>query len=70
MKIKNGKSHWHNGYGYTLTNSIYTDLFIPSIESMADAVKRAGVDVVNCSPDTDLKCFRKVNFDNVIQGKI
>jgi hypothetical protein len=67
MKIKNGKSHWHSGYGYPLSNNVYTDLFIPSIESMAPAVKLLGVDVINCSIDSDLTCFRKEKFEDLIK---
>lgn len=66
MNMKTGKSHWHNGHGLAMLPHIYTDLFIPSIDSMAPGLKNLGIDVVNCSEGSALTCFRKQRFEDFI----
>lgn len=57
MRIVDGKTHWHGGYQLAMRPSIYNDLFIPSINSMAIPLKTMGVKVVNATPNSNLKCF-------------
>lgn len=69
MNMKTGKSHWHDGHGLAMHSGIYTDMFIPSISSMAAGLKSMGVDVVNCSEGSALTCFRKENFEEFMKDK-
>lgn len=65
MKITNGQSHCHNQY--IMSNpSIYKDLFIPSINSMADHIHRLGIEVINCNIKSDLDCFKKESLEKYL----
>lgn len=66
MTITKGQSHWHGGHGLPMSNHVYDDLFIPSINSMAPALKNLKIDVVNCSENSALNCFRKDKLENYI----
>lgn len=66
MGMTDGTSHWHEGHGLPMGNYIYNDLFIPSINSMAPGLKSLKVDVVNCSSETMLTCFRKDKLENYL----
>lgn len=65
MNMREG-THWHQGHGLAMRPSIYTDLFIPSIESMAASIKQLGIEVINCAPRSALKCFPFQNFESII----
>lgn len=58
-RILDNKSHWHSGYGLPMNNSIYSDIFTPSICSMAMPLKNMGVNVVNLSAKSAISCFNK-----------
>lgn len=64
MNMKTGKSHWHDGHGLAMIPHIYSDMFIPSVQSMSAGLKSLGIDVVNCSEGSALDCFRKQNFND------
>jgi hypothetical protein len=66
MKIIDGKSHWHGGHSLSIKPEVYCNLFIPSIQSMADFFKRANIEVINTSPNTDLKCFPRMKLEDVV----
>lgn len=65
MGYSKGKTHFHGGYGMS-DASVYRDLFIPSINSMAPFIQQLGVDVVNCNLDSKLFCFRKDNLEKYL----
>lgn len=66
MKVINSKSHWHAGHDLPIKPEVYSNLFIPSIQSMADAFKRASITVINTSSDSDLKCFPRMKLEDTI----
>lgn len=66
MKLIDSKTHWHDGHGLPIRPQVYADMFIPSIASMAPILKNAGIQVINASPNSDLKCFEKIPFEKTI----
>lgn len=52
-----GRTHWHAGHPIVSPASVYTDLMVPAYERVAPEIARAGVRVVNCSPDSALTVF-------------
>jgi hypothetical protein len=66
MKMTNGKSHFHKGYDIPMRPHIYTNSFIPSIESMAEFFVRKKIEVINTSMISELKCFKKQKLEEVI----
>jgi uncharacterized Rossmann fold enzyme len=57
MHFKNGHN-WHDLHKRHADQARY-DLFILEMERAAEDLKRLGVEVVNCSPDSALTCFPK-----------
>lgn len=69
MKKTNGQTHWHNGHtGNPVTSGIYDNLFIPSINSLAEELKRYPniPEIINFSMNSALSCFKKDDFKNYI----
>jgi hypothetical protein len=65
MKLISSKSHWHSGHGLPISPSVYFN-FISSVESMAPFLERAKINVINTSPNSDLKCFTKQKLEDVV----
>lgn len=65
MGIVEGKSHFHSHYS-NAQPSVYTNLFIPCINSMAPLIQKMGIEVINCCMHSELKCFKKDNIENHI----
>ena|SRR5690554_3222038 len=57
-KMINRKSHFHKEYKHAMPPEIYTKQFIPCFENLSKYAKRANVDIVNLSTDSNLKCFK------------
>jgi hypothetical protein len=66
MKIIDSRSHWHQGHSLSIKPEVYANLFIPSIQSMAEFFKRAGISVINTSTNSDLKCFPRMKLEDVV----
>lgn len=58
MRRIENNSHWHDPKG-VVTDNIYTSLFIPSINSLADEIKplKNKPEIFNCSEFSAIKCF-------------
>lgn len=68
MKIEKNKSHFHNEYSYPIRHDTYTSLFIPSIESMANELKKIGseVKIYNTNEYSNLKCFEYKSLEEFL----
>ncbi|QDJ96521.1 hypothetical protein Xoosp13_335 [Xanthomonas phage Xoo-sp13] len=53
-----GRSHFHSDHEHAVGASTYTEVFIPSINSLSSAIKHLPVEVINCSFTSNLKCFK------------
>lgn len=71
MKKTNKKSHFHNFRRPHIKDSIYTDLFIPSINSLAQEFnqKSLNINIVNANTDSAVRCFRFDLFEKYINPK-
>jgi hypothetical protein len=56
----NKKSHWHDLQTLPVHRDIYTNSFIPCIESMAKPLADRNIEVINCSIESRLLCFPKI----------
>jgi hypothetical protein len=64
-RIVNDKSHFHD----KLTNAIaltYKEYFLPAWIGWGDAVETAGVEVVNCTPDSAIVSFPRRSLSEVL----
>jgi len=66
MKPRNGKTNWHFRHKEPSQVHRYKDVFIPAIERMGVQLKKKGIEVVNCTPDSALKCFPHKPIEQVI----
>lgn len=59
--LKPGEVNFHNNHIHPGKPSVYQDSFIPAMDELAREIERLrlDVDIVNCSPTSALKCFRK-----------
>lgn len=67
MKLINRQTHWHDGHGGNpVTASIYNNLFIPSMESLAIEIKNYSEipEIINLSMDSAITCFPKDKIEN------
>lgn len=64
----NGESHWHGDHVAGLNNpcpenfKMWRDFFATTVPDLA----RAGVEVLNCTPDSALDCFPRARLEDVI----
>jgi hypothetical protein len=56
MRFPGGKSHWHGGHPIKVPETHYT-AYARKFETMLPQLKRRGVEVINCTPDSAIKCF-------------
>lgn len=66
MSYSGTKSHFHNHHSRPTPASVYPELFIPSIESMAEAIKHLPVEVINANKNSKLKCFKFGNIEDYL----
>lgn len=68
MKADGNVAHFHTDYTYAIRPSVYSDIFIPSINSLAEGIKDANVKtkIFNCNAHSNLKCFEFKDISNFI----
>jgi hypothetical protein len=66
MGYTGSKSHFHEFQKNTaVSNSVYDEFFIPSMNSMSDALNHNPVNIINCSINSKLECFSKIDFGDI-----
>lgn len=58
--------NWHDDHKRTVEERTYKSKFRPGIESVAEILKTAGVDVFNVSPISVLECFERQPIEKVL----
>jgi hypothetical protein len=69
MKYVNNKSHYHDRYTKPVIYDTYKEVFIPSINALYAATASMNLDIINCSMDSELHCYKKVPFEEVIASE-
>lgn len=64
MRVVDGKKNYHDRY--TTRNSARFDFYVRNIEFMAPVLKNYEREVLNCSPNSALKCFPYVPLEVVL----
>lgn len=60
-----GKSHWHGEHHKSVRKPFNFPMWIQRFDEMARDAKLMGVEIINCSPISALKCFPKMSIDEV-----
>lgn len=58
MQHVNNRTHFHDHHNSTTGFMTYRDLFIPSINKLAEDSRYRGIPIINCSRSTALTCFK------------
>jgi hypothetical protein len=66
MKGTGGQTHCHGGHDAYKPHVDYENTMGAKFPSLVPAIKARGVDVVNCSARTHLKCFRRASLEEVL----
>ena len=66
MGIQYHLTHWHGNHPGKLNKSPNYREFIKSFQGAAFDLRRAGIEVVNCSRESKLECFRRDLITNVL----
>lgn len=61
-----GKTHWHGDHPQGLTNCDSIKRWPAQFRAVADDAKKEGVEVLNASRNTALKCFQRVELGDVV----
>lgn len=66
MGYVNNKSHFHDGHKILPPSSIYSESFIPNINTLASQISHMPVQVINCFSQSKLKCFSYGNIEDYL----
>lgn len=60
------QSHFHKLHKSSTPLMTYNDMFIPSLNALAKEVAHTSVEIVNCSNQSRLTCFKKGNIEDYL----
>jgi hypothetical protein len=66
MKNRGKLRHWFGSHPHKLDTQANFAVWLKGFARLAPVLKKRGVDVVNCSPDSALECFRKASLESVL----
>ncbi len=62
MRVVDGRSNYHDGYGH-IDDNLYAHDFLPWFKGWRQMAERAGIEILNATPDSALDEFKKVRFN-------
>ena len=65
MQHTRGKAHWFGDHPKSLTNAHGIEGWVKDFAFLARDLKSEGVQVFNCSPETALTCFERVELEHL-----
>lgn len=66
MQHTGGQTHWHGDHPRGLTNAEGIAGWVKRFEPLARDLRDAGVDVINCTTETALKCFKRESLHDAL----
>lgn len=66
MQRTAGQTHWFGDHPKEIRANSPIDTFLSRFEVMAEPLRRLGVEVINCSRETALTCFRRAALAEVL----
>ncbi len=66
MQWIGGKSHWHKGHPVKIPEKSLIRNMLPRFDSLKGPLKKAGVKVINCSPNSLIKTFPKQSLQEAL----
>jgi len=66
MQHTNGKKHWHPDHPKKLNNAQCVAIWPQYFKEAALILKEKGIEVINCTIETALKCFKQADIRDVL----
>ncbi|NIQ01581.1 MAG: hypothetical protein GWM98_15350 [Nitrospinaceae bacterium] len=66
MQYTGGKTHRFGDHPKPLSNVVGISNWVKKFDPLADGLRRAGVEVYNCTLETALTCFERANLEDVL----
>lgn len=66
MRNVGGKRHWFGPHPRELSQSANFSGWIAAFNALAPVLKQKGIEVLNCTPQSALECFRRVKLEDAI----
>ena len=66
MKVVDAQHNYHNEHTRKMKDNIYDKEYIPNFGSLVDPLAKAGIEILNATPDSALKCFPFVKLEDTI----
>lgn len=67
MQPTDGKSHWFGDHPGSLNRTSPYAVFRKAFDDAANQIARLGVEVVNCSRETSLTCFKRAALSDALK---
>lgn len=69
MQVVDGRTHWHEPYPWEGTpeafSKVLTQSMLPKFNTLVEPLQKAGVEVINATPGSALKCWSYVNLKDI-----
>lgn len=62
-----GKQHWFGGHSYNPHGVPPYQLFLERFDTIVEPLKKAGITVLNATPDSSLRCFPMVSLADALK---
>lgn len=67
LHVDESQSHWHAGHGASLNSQAQAlDLFLPRFPHLVEPLRAAGVEVINATPSSALRCWPYIPLENLL----
>jgi hypothetical protein len=68
--MRTGSQHnWHNRHTRHANEERYRHVFLPEMGNSALELKALGIDVVNCTPNSAMKCFPIMTVEQALEAR-
>lgn len=65
MHYPKGKTHWHKGHEWPVHEDQYRN-YANKFRSMLPTLRRLGIKVINCTPDSRIDAFEKGDIESIL----
>ena len=72
MKVQGTRTHWHNEQrpAASVFQNTIEKSFLPCFDTLVEPLKTAGIEVINSTPDSALKCWPFVPLEDILNPQL
>lgn len=68
MRPVNGREHWHDDHPDGVRKTMPFNVWITLFNQAAPFLRARGIEVINCTPDSALHCFKKQRLEDALES--